>query len=160
MGSSPLTRGKRQGLGVRRANRGLIPAHAGKTAYPSCPTRQRRAHPRSRGENLVRPGRCSAHAGSSPLTRGKLVVVWVFRLMWGLIPAHAGKTSSSNLPRRRPRAHPRSRGENGKSPDDGTCTTGSSPLTRGKLVASLRMTPCVGLIPAHAGKTRGWVRWT
>ena len=51
-------------------------------------------------------------------------------------------------------AHPRSRGENFGSRGIVVDTLGSSPLTRGKLVAS-SSTPMVGgLIPAHAGKTR------
>ena len=70
-GSSPLTRGKPKQFSVYRYGAGLIPAHAGKTAR-SCTTLDgAEAHPRSRGENLVRPGRRPAHAGSSPLTRGK-----------------------------------------------------------------------------------------
>ena len=50
-GSSPLTRGKRRPVPRPRPGRGLIPAHAGKTA---------RARERS-----------EASSGSSPLTRGK-----------------------------------------------------------------------------------------
>ena len=50
-GSSPLTRGKprlrRQGI----SQRGLIPAHAGKTRQRASHTGGRPAHPRSRGEN-------------------------------------------------------------------------------------------------------------
>ena len=36
---------------------------------------------------------------------------------------------------------------------------GSSPLTRGKPTCTMRRARCIGLIPAHAGKTRGWRRW-
>ena len=74
------------------------------------------AHPRSRGENvlveyshLLRVRLIPAHAGktfvadlvlfkawgSSPLTRGKLVVISVFYIQDGLIPAHAGKTTAT-----------------------------------------------------------------
>ena len=51
-------------------------------------------------------------------------------------------------------AHPRSRGEN--TPEDRARLRiqGSSPLTRRKLCAALRQALDVGLIPAHAGKTR------
>ena len=52
-GSSPLTRGKRRaGRGQSRCAR-LIPAHAGKTDQHEVQTRQRAAHPRSRGENVA-----------------------------------------------------------------------------------------------------------
>ena len=173
MGSSPLTRGKREPRAPQRSIQGLIPAHAGKTApaTPGRPSgwlipahagktatstmRKRRlpAHPRSRGENLL--SRCLGRfrRGSSPLTRGKPVQHLHSRAGHGLIPAHAGKTSRAWLAESGTWAHPRSRGENlggsAARPED----DGSSPLTRGKpsmLVASLRRT---GLIPAHAGKT-------
>ena len=50
--------------------------------------------------------------GSSPLTRGKRLPKVRDFLRRRLIPAHAGKTRASEGPRIRPRAHPRSRGEN------------------------------------------------
>ena len=52
---------------------GLIPAHAGKTARRRPPTSQARAHPRSRGENAQVGMEPPGGAGSSPLTRGKLI---------------------------------------------------------------------------------------
>ena len=70
-----------------------------------------------------------------------------------LIPAHAGKTSSLGSAAFRPRAHPRSRGENPLSSADLAWPSGSSPLTRGKRGAALRVPRHRGLIPAHAGKT-------
>ena len=53
------------------------------------------------------------------------------------------------------RAHPRSRGENLGNDDARRCESGSSPLTRGKRVRGRRTRMDTGLIPAHAGKTRG-----
>ena len=50
-GSSPLTRGKLRFAHNAQFERGLIPAHAGKTPDRRDPRRHRRAHPRSRGEN-------------------------------------------------------------------------------------------------------------
>ena len=112
-GSSPLTRGKRQSPASEADLMGLIPAHAGKTV-PREPTRRPcAAHPRSRGENLsLRIGN-SVIDGSSPLTRGKLVLVGEFVELHGLIPAHAGKTQRVAASLQGPGAHPRSRGENG-----------------------------------------------
>ena len=52
------------------------------------------------------------------------------------------------------RAHPRSRGENLLANPSLIIGAGSSPLTRGKLVAEARGLGPHGLIPAHAGKTR------
>ena len=72
----------------------------------------------------------------------------------GLIPAHAGKTSSTTDGTTRAEAHPRSRGENAPVATQTPSTGGSSPLTRGK-PSVRRRSPCArGLIPAHAGKTR------
>ena len=90
-GSSPLTRGKRDLVGIVKVVSRLIPAHAGKTRQSSRNARQRAAHPRSRGENAhvasmstVRPAHPRSRGenqvtvdptifddGSSPLTRGK-----------------------------------------------------------------------------------------
>ena len=51
-------------------------------------------------------------------------------------------------------AHPRSRGENSAMAAFCSATLGSSPLTRGKLLAHDGLVFALGLIPAHAGKTR------
>ena len=132
-GSSPLTRGKRDRLTDRTTDEGLIPAHAGKTYHKVRASRDGRAHPRSRGENVASSSASSFMVGSSPLTRGKPRSAHKAAGRDGLIPAHAGKTD----------AYIRV----------GNALTGSSPLTRGKP----RLLPQVclgrGLIPAHAGKT-------
>ena len=57
------------------------------------PFRLCRAHPRSRGENPGQLGTGIVGAGSSPLTRGKLLQVAEGERVHGLIPAHAGKTT-------------------------------------------------------------------
>ena len=94
-GSSPLTRGKLRVHGSDGVGGGLIPAHAGKTCRPWSRTRPKRAHPRSRGENKGTDRSAYLNEGSSPLTRGKLTRMEVSSSRKGLIPAHAGKTSSS-----------------------------------------------------------------
>ena len=70
-GSSPLTRGKRQGYGRERGSYRLIPAHAGKTCRRLSWPPPQRAHPRSRGENRRSACLGAGRNGSSPLTRGK-----------------------------------------------------------------------------------------
>ena len=52
-GSSPLTRGKLGAVIGWPRKVGLIPAHAGKTGMVESVTMDKRAHPRSRGENKV-----------------------------------------------------------------------------------------------------------
>ena len=152
-GSSPLTRGKPASAGRSAARRGLIPAHAGKTALTRRWAPCERAHPRSRGENLSRCGPGSKSHGSSPLTRGKLVRSVVASVGSGLIPAHAGKTRLDAGRDASSWAHPRSRGENDIRDDNDASRHGSSPLTRGKLIADTHGLAEIRLIPAHAGKT-------
>ena len=111
------------------------------------------AHPRSRGENRLRPCTSTTRRGSSPLTRGKR---WRWSSTWRwvrLIPAHAGKTLPGAGGCEGPPAHPRSRGENLKCGCFAVATLGSSPLTRGKPSSPSHARQARGLIPAHAGKT-------
>ena len=111
-GSSPLTRGKPFHHSTTTSKHGLIPAHAGKTCFWSCPRVASRAHPRSRGENLLLVLPSGSIQGSSPLTRGKLTVKVSAHNFIGLIPAHAGKTGKTDVALEELGAHPRSRGEN------------------------------------------------
>ena len=133
LGSSPLTRGKHDRELRRRHVPGLIPAHAGKTRARRVAGCDRRAHPRSRGENSR--SRHYPDAGR-----------------W-LIPAHAGKTDTSTRDLSPRGAHPRSRGENRPSRTSRQTRPGSSPLTRGKRRRSPSYPKRRRLIPAHAGKT-------
>ena len=152
-GSSPLTRGKPGWPRATGQRSGLIPAHAGKTTRAATETVRRRAHPRSRGENILRQSACAGQGGSSPLTRGKLGAVADCLSARGLIPAHAGKTRGSWLAGTATWAHPRSRGENPPRRHRSRPLRGSSPLTRGKRGQVKRSLEATGLIPAHAGKT-------
>ena len=172
-GSSPLTRGKPSLPIVTPTRPRLIPAHAGKTRSRAASARQSAAHPRSRGENSSSRSSRPSLTGSSPLTRGKLTHGKHPRVRGGLIPAHAGKTLVCDDGDADAWAHPRSRGENAFIADPGRERDGSSPLTRGKLVAlairsgipgpspltrgkhrrNARGGSRPGLIPAHAGKT-------
>ena len=112
LGSSPLTRGKLPDRGSDRKAGRLIPAHAGKTTRPTSSRTRCPAHPRSRGENGAKMKRALSKVGSSPLTRGKHVIIGIDIDVRGLIPAHAGKTCSSRADLVPTAAHPRSRGEN------------------------------------------------
>ena len=112
MGSSPLTRGKRQVREMCITCQGIIPAHAGKTQVAGSLASGRGDHPRSRGENGL-PGFVDADdGGSSPLTRGKQDQGIVRGVGAGIIPAHAGKTRRVAGLAARAGDHPRSRGEN------------------------------------------------
>ena len=153
VGSSPLTRGKRSSEVTHALARGLIPAHAGKTASSFASPTTRRAHPRSRGENHHLGIVPVIPSGSSPLTRGKHAPLAAVQLPRRLIPAHAGKTTACSPASSTRRAHPRSRGENEIARAEDVNANGSSPLTRGKPWKSRSPASIQGLIPAHAGKT-------
>ena len=71
----------------------------------------------------------------------------------GLIPTHAGKTPPTVQGRSCARAHPRSCGENERTPRHEVPRRGSPPLTRGKPVSGASPHAAAGLIPTHAGKT-------
>ena len=134
--------------------RRLIPAHAGKTLAHQVQVLKAQAHPRSRGENKTPQPPGPRWWGSSPLTRGKLLQAEGHTLIAGLIPAHAGKTSTCGRRSTSWTAHPRSRGENICSGVNLSFLEGSSPLTRGKPLVKGRAVEEARLIPAHAGKTR------
>ena len=71
---------------------GIIPAHAGSTAAATHRQASSRDHPRSRGEHLGSRAVNSASWGSSPLTRGALLLRSRRPHLPGIIPAHAGST--------------------------------------------------------------------
>ena len=102
---------------------------------------------------MVSDGNVSLEDGSSPLTRGKPAPKVSVATTTRLIPAHAGKTAPLSRVYLLMEAHPRSRGENLNAVAGGNADTGSSPLTRGKPILTAGLTRCIGLIPAHAGKT-------
>ena len=176
-GSSPLTRGKRSGgRGPRSggpahprsrgenfpiwfravSGRGSSPLTRGKRSGGRGPRSGGPAHPRSRGENFPVWFRAVSGRGSSPLTRGKHQARSRGLDAGGLIPAHAGKTRWCNFGGSCTWAHPRSRGENDGAFNWRANFPGSSPLTRGKPECVADELFSVGLIPAHAGKTRRW----
>ena len=152
-GSSPLTRGKLLNSIPHAVRHRLIPAHAGKTRPRGGARLARGAHPRSRGENVELSRVPIRDYGSSPLTRGKRIVIKHSCNKCGLIPAHAGKTEGSGSRWNPNGAHPRSRGENRVLPWPGWPPCGSSPLTRGKPELAGETQLAQRLIPAHAGKT-------
>ena len=93
VGSSPRGRGKPRGDPRRGRVRRLIPAWAGKTRGRPAVSLVFRAHPRVGGENGKLDDAKHTLTGSSPRGRGKLAIGDRLRLVRGLIPAWAGKTS-------------------------------------------------------------------
>ena len=154
-GSSPQARGAR---GVRRASRRgkrLIPAGAGSTLLRRQSRGLRRAHPRRRGEHVVRHPAPRAAPGSSPQARGAPHRRGHRPGPARLIPAGAGSTWSRGKLSGSEEAHPRRRGEHGVPVDFGAAQDGSSPQARGAQHEPAGNRPPDGLIPAGAGSTLG-----
>ena len=133
-GSSPHTRGALMFWTGGETERGIIPAYAGSTA----------------GARAYTPSR----PGSSPHTRGAPVRVPVIGGEMGIIPAYAGSTIRPPSRSRRPRDHPRIRGEHGRVLGDIGPGDGSSPHTRGAHLRQDRQLFGAGIIPAYAGSTQ------
>ena len=158
LGSSPRGRGKRRRLNGCPANRGLIPAWAGKTFVNTYKLRREQAHPRVGGENPLVLILLFLPQGSSPRGRGKLIVVAMGIGLGGLIPAWAGKTRVRCPLVAGRAAHPRVGGENLEQSTGAIEAVGSSPRGRGKPAWGLRSLRAWRLIPAWAGKTTGTAR--
>ena len=105
------------------------------------------------GENVTRVVRVIRPTGSSPRGRGKHPRRPRCRPRDRLIPAWAGKTKPSTMPRARSGAHPRVGGENARVARGARSVRGSSPRGRGKLGMLSARPPVMRLIPAWAGKT-------
>ena len=111
----------------------IIPAYAGSTA----------------GARAYTPSR----PGSSPHTRGALVVGELVAGERRIIPAYAGSTFSACTGCRTPPDHPRIRGEHVRELRVAHTDVGSSPHTRGARLSQLHHLIRSGIIPAYAGST-------
>ena len=111
-GSSPRMRGKPIQSRDRVRRLGLIPAYAGKTMLSRRKRALPSAHPRVCGENPFAVSFLGLEKGSSPRMRGKRQSTRENTVLWGLIPAYAGKTNPAQSTGIVMRAHPRVCGEN------------------------------------------------
>ena len=153
VGSSPHTRGLRVEEFPPRVDAGIIPAHAGFTLCGRsvglwCPD-----HPRTRGVYPSGPSPASTLSGSSPHTRGLPVVRFSEDEDAGIIPAHAGFTTSPPELSVPAADHPRTRGVYNFNVLWSGWRDGSSPHTRGLLCGGVLVAGSPRIIPAHAGFT-------
>ena len=91
--------------------------------------------------------------GSPPHTRGKVIIVRLTLQIFGITPAHAGKSSGRRCWWRHSGDHPRTRGEKLASLYPSVRPRGSPPHTRGKGIEERGYTCSVRITPAHAGKS-------
>ena len=133
IGSSPLTRGTRElGIWEKWFDR-FIPAYAGNSVFWGFTLRYPPVHPRLRGELIPKLILMLALVGSSPLTRGTLLIRNSESFKFRFIPAYAG---NSRWPWIRRISNP-----------------GSSPLTRGTHKNIVHRAFLERFIPAYAGNS-------
>ena len=110
-GSSPHTRGALSADPAATCRMRIIPAYAGSTSLPQARGAFSWDHPRIRGEHRSPPPSGSGCLGSSPHTRGALLLDVVAGRNVGIIPAYAGSTSGGRGCACVSPDHPRIRGE-------------------------------------------------
>ena len=136
-----------------RAERRIIPAHAGQTSQQSEPNVSSTDHPRACGANVLRSEILNVSTGSSPRMRGKRGARSVMSRARRIIPAHAGQTFGSQSSIGTIPDHPRACGANGVWGTFNIRGHGSSPRMRGKLPRDFHTVSVCRIIPAHAGQT-------
>ena len=153
-GSPPLTRGKVCRRYQNAARRGITPAYAGKRSGRQLHMSQTEDHPRLRGEKILWMSRCLPKKGSPPLTRGKVLPVWIKFRFRRITPAYAGKSLYGSCYADNIGDHPRLRGEKRSIIHHTKSISGSPPLTRGKVGVRVRRIAEERITPAYAGKSR------
>ena len=139
-GSSPRARGTHKHIERKRNNVGIIPACAGNTVFPNIGGFCYRDHPRVRGEHDVPCPPATVRQGSSPRARGTPTPP--------MIPPFSQWD------------HPRVRGEHACLTDASYLMSGSSPRARGTHQGLRRFDSGIGIIPACAGNTHRFRRYS
>ena len=132
---------------------GIIPAHAGLTAFRIERAEACRDHPRACGAHPEIHIVPRSWMGSSPRMRGSRFMLYNVIDFMGIIPAHAGLTTSSGRLKAPARDHPRACGAHSRTRNIAETTTGSSPRMRGSRLQRVDYSGGLGIIPAHAGLT-------
>mgnify|MGYP006924788438 CR=1 FL=1 len=136
----------------------ITPAHAGKRTASQCQRARPRDHPRACGEKCV-VGVCIVlPKGSPPRMRGKVLAALMPENRVGITPAHAGKSGQFIRLRILHRDHPRACGEKNRHQCREYMAQGSPPRMRGKVCTIPSRALVIGITPAHAGKSLGFVR--
>ena len=133
----------------------FIPAYAGNSKQQKSEQNATTVHPRLRGELIAVPPFKQSRIGSSPLTRGTRTPVSTGSREPGFIPAYAGNSLDRGASINGDAVHPRLRGELSRTAKIAFGASGSSPLTRGTLSASLTAEKS---LPVHP-RLRGELTW-
>ena len=153
MGSSPRVRGSPTIWLYNPRDFGIIPAGAGLTPAWYCPGPLPGDHPRGCGAHFAYSNDGKNTWGSSPRVRGSLYFFELVDAVGGIIPAGAGLTGRSKLPRRSGWDHPRGCGAHNDRAMLQISMLGSSPRVRGSLEKFNLRYSGSGIIPAGAGLT-------
>ena len=152
-GSSPHVRGTRISSHVIRVQKRFIPACAGNTSARPRVSVSCSVHPRMCGEHCSHSRKARSDSGSSPHVRGTLAKTNFSAVKLRFIPACAGNTTNTRLPRLRVSVHPRMCGEHRIMAAQNAPDNGSSPHVRGTHLEFDRGRSGGRFIPACAGNT-------
>ena len=157
MGSPPRVREKLNHREAGEPCAGITPACAGKTNSSQFCHPIHWDHPRVCGKTLFSKRSCGGHVGSPPRMREKLRMCSILRLLLGITPAYAEKTSYKTHMNNAIKDHPRVCGKN-LAPDCGVSSgPGSPPRMREKLIRRNTVAALFGITPAYAGKTHACI---
>ena len=110
-GSSPRMRGALRFPVAPGLRRGIIPADAGSTPLVIRWGILSEDHPRGCGEHDMHIATYNGDYGSSPRMRGALILIPLYLILLGIIPADAGSTFSRSARSSLCQDHPRGCGE-------------------------------------------------
>ena len=96
-GSPPHMRGKERGCIIRCGSTRITPAHAGKSSFDPASSHESEDHPRTCGEKAHLLCQLCGVVGSPPHMRGKGKNANYGVDVYGITPAHAGKSSVPEL---------------------------------------------------------------
>ncbi len=152
-GSSPRTRGTRDGRGRDDPAGRFIPAYTGNSSRTPKRRTSRSVHPRVHGELFSILKSKPISGGSSPRTRGTPLPEGLQPLADRFIPAYTGNSPMGQLSGRSQAVHPRVHGELGVLLRVVEGDHGSSPRTRGTPHGQNSAIRATRFIPAYTGNS-------
>ncbi len=152
-GSPPHVRERHAGTVVVMEWDGITPACAGKTPKTSRPTNTKRDHPRMCGKDPMRTITQWPITGSPPHVRERPIFKQFPAGRPRITPACAGKTQADCLKPLQVRDHPRMCGKDIGPALSVRHIVGSPPHVRERQLRMDKMTGCIRITPACAGKT-------
>ena len=151
----PLARGRCFRVRGLLCELGNTPARAGTIGGRSEGRKDRRKHPRSRGDDLLKINIKPWGPETPPLARGRSAPIAPWHTYQGNTPARAGTILTHRAAVLDHRKHPRSRGDDLRVVSWLRSIMETPPLARGRLAASHTLASESGNTPARAGTIGG-----